>query len=266
MICLEIRDRLVERSLGALHLEDVTEVDRHLLWCAACRKEAAEMDRAAATFALTLAPVSPQPELEDRVVAAVHAAAERPASGRLTRRSRSGAAAVIAAAIAVSALGWGAAMAGRAERFREQAVDSQRQKSDEVRALRKLVGSDVFGAPGNRAFLGSLAPTAGGIGGGSAVTWTSPTITDFTMVTVAGLPLDDLEALPYRIWIVNETTGQRLPVGPPIGHLDADGGEMRVQDADDLVDFGTVIVTDAAGKIVLRGSVGSEAVLASPTP
>ena len=266
MTRLEIRDRLVERSLGALHLEDVTEVDRHLLWCAACRKEAAEMDRAAATFALTLAPASPEPDLEDRVLAAVHAAAERPASRRVMRRSRSGAAAVIAAAIAVSALGWGAAMAGRADRFRDAAAESTQLKSDEARRLQRFVGSDLFGAPGNRAFLGSLAPTAGRLGGGSAVTWISPTITDFTMVTVAGLPPANEEALPYRIWIVNETTGQQLPVGRPIRHLDADGGAMRVQDADDLTEFGTVIVTDAAGEIVLRGSVGSEAVLASPTP
>ncbi|MBA3690563.1 MAG: zf-HC2 domain-containing protein, partial [Actinobacteria bacterium] len=68
MTCLEVRDRLVERSLGALPVEDVREVDRHVAWCAGCRKEAAELDRAAATFALTLAPQMPPPELEERVV------------------------------------------------------------------------------------------------------------------------------------------------------------------------------------------------------
>ena len=144
MTCLEVRDRLVERSLGALHLEDATEVDRHLLWCAACRKEAAELDRAAATFALTLAPASPDAGLEDRVVSAVHAAA-----------------------VAVSALGWGVAMAGRAERFRDNATKEQVRQSVLIRRIDALVGDQVFQATGNKASLGTLAPTSGGIGGGS---------------------------------------------------------------------------------------------------
>jgi hypothetical protein len=263
--CLEVRDRLVERSLGALHPEDVSEVDRHLLWCAACRKEAAELDRAAATFALTLVPASPDADLEDRVVAAVHAAADAP-PGRRRRRGFAAAASVIAAAIVVSALGWGAATAGREERLRARLTQAEQRQSEMIRRLDQLVGDQVFSASENRAYLGSLAPTAGRIGGGSALTWISPTITDFTIVTVAGLPPGDEDALPYRIWIVNDTTGQKLAVGAPVGHLDADGGAMRVQNAPDLVGFRSVIVTDSAGKVVLRGSVDSEAVSASPSP
>lgn len=265
MTCLEVRDRLVERSLGALHLEDATEVDRHLLWCAACRKEAAEMDRAAATFALTLAPAAPDPGLEDRVVAAVHAAADAPAR-RPGHRGLAAAASVIAAAIAVSALGWGAAMAGRAERFRASATQEQVRQQELIRRLDVLVGDQVFQANGNRAYLGTLTPTSGGMGGGSALTWISPTITDFTIVTVAGLPPGDADAMPYRIWIVNDTTGRKLAVGEPVTRLDADGGAMRVQNADNLGGFQTVMVTDATGRVVLRGTVGSEAVLASPAP
>ena len=265
MTCLEVRDRLVERSLGALHLEDATEVDRHLLWCAACRKEAAELDRAAATFALTLAPASPDAGLEDRVVSAVHAAADAPVR-RPGRRGLAAIASVIAAAVAVSALGWGVAMAGRAERFRARATQEKITQSDLIRRVDSLVGDQQFQATGNRAYLGTLAPTSGGIGGGSALTWISPTITDFTIVTVAGLPPGDHQALPYRIWIVNDTTGERLPVGAPVGRLDADGGAMRVQNAPDLVGFRSVMVTDAAGKVVLRGTVGTQAELASPAP
>jgi hypothetical protein len=261
--CLEVRDRLVERSLGALHLEDATEVDRHLLWCAACRKEAAELDRAAATFALTLAPASPALDLEDRVVAAVHAAADAPAR-RSGRRGLAAAASVIAAAVAVSALGWGVAMAGKEERLRARITEVQTQKGQMLRRIDALVGDQVFQATGNRAYLGTLAPTSGGVGGGSALTWTSPTITDFTIVTVAGLPPGDEDALPYRIWIVNDATGKKLAVGAPVGRLDADGGAMRVQNVDDLAGFRTVLVTDASGRVVLQGTVGSEAVLASP--
>jgi hypothetical protein len=263
--CLEVRDRLVERSLGALHLEDVTEVDRHLLWCAACRKEAAELDRAAATFALTLAPATPDADLEDRVVAAVHAAADAPA-GRGGRRGRAAAASVIAAAIAISALGWGVATAGREERLRARLTQAQTDQAKMLRRLDLAVGDQVFQATGSQAYLGTLAPTSGGIGGGSALTWISPTITDFTIVTVAGLPPGDQQALPYRIWIVNDTTGKKLAVGAPVGRLDADGGAMRVQNAPDLVGFRSVMVTDAAGKVVLRGTVGTQAELASPAP
>jgi len=264
--CLEVRDRLVERSLGALHLEDVTEVDRHLGWCAACRKEAEELDRAAATFALTLAPVVPDPDLEERVVRAVHDVHEAPPTRRPSRRSRSAAVAAIAAAVVVSALGWGVAMAGRAERFSDAFAQAERRNDDMIHQLRKVVGSQVFEAAGNRAYLGALAPTAGRSGGGSALTWTSPTITDFTFVTVAGLPPENRDALPYRVWIVQDSSGLRLPVGKPIRHLDVDGGAMVSQDARDLTGFHTVIVTDAQGGIVLRGTVGSEASVAVPTP
>jgi hypothetical protein len=262
--CLEVRDRLVERSLGALHVEDVKDVDRHLSWCAACRKEAGELDRAAATFALALAPASPEPDLEERVLVAVHSASDAPAAGRPARRNRAAAVSVIAAAIVVSALGWGVSMAGRAERFRERVAEAEFEQSDAVRRLTRVVGTEIFAAPGNRAFLGSLAPTAGGVGGGSALTWVSPTITDFAMVTVAGLRPGDDEALPYRIWIVNDTTGQRLPVGEPIRRLNADGGGMRVQDAPDLSAFGSVLVTDRSGEVVLHGTIDAEA--ASPAP
>jgi hypothetical protein len=167
----------------------------------------------------------------------------------------------------VSALGWGVAMAGRAERFRASFAQVQTQQSDMIRrAKNHLFGSQVFEATGNRAYLGTLAPTTGGTGGGSALTWVSPTVIDFTMVTVAGLPPGDQEALPYRIWIVNDISGQRLPVGEPIRHLDTDGGAMRVQDAPDLSAFRSVVVTDASGDAVLRGSVDSEAAAASPAP
>jgi hypothetical protein len=263
--CLEIRDRLVERSLGALPLEDEREVDRHVAWCAGCRKEAAELDRAAATFALTLAPEVPPAELEERVVGAVHAEADSADARRPPRRGRLVAASVVAAMIAVSALGWGTAMAGRAERARESARRAEVDQFAAITSFKKVI--DAYAAdPANRVFLGMLAPPAGRVGGGSALTLVSPSITDFVMVTVAGLP-SNADRMPYEVWIVSDVTGQRLRVGDPIRRVDADGSaEPRVQNARDLSDFRTVEVTDATGAVVLRGSVDSEAVLASPSP
>jgi hypothetical protein len=266
MTCLEVRDRLVERSLGALPLEDEREVDRHVAWCAGCRKEAAELDRAAATFALTLAPEVPSAELEERVVGAVLAAADAPGARRPPRRGRSAAASVIAAVIAVSALGWGTAMAGRAERFRESARRAQVDQLAAISSFKEVIGEAAAADPANRVFLGTLAPPAGRVGGGSALTLVSPSITDFVMVTVAGLP-SNADRMPYEVWIVSDVTGQRLRVGDPIKRVEADGSaEPRVQNARDLSDFRTVEVTDATGAVVLRGSVDSEAVLASPSP
>jgi anti-sigma factor RsiW len=261
--CLEVRDRLVERSLGALHLDDVREVDRHLGWCAACRKEAAELDRAAATFALTLAPAAPDPDLEDRVVTAVHQAADSRASRRPSRRAA--AATVMAAAIVVSTLGWGVSMAGRAERFKHEVADSQREQSAMFVRLQQLIGNEEFADRSSLAYLATLAPSTGRAGGGSALTWVSPTITDFAMVTVSGLPVGNKDALPYRVWVVNDVSGEQLPVGEPIRRLNADGGAMRVQDSTDLSGFRSVVVTDRRGVVVLRGTMGSQAVTASPS-
>jgi hypothetical protein len=268
--CLVVRDRLVERSLAALPPEDAADVERHLAWCAACRKEAAELDRAAATFALTLAPEAPAPGLEDRVVDAVRARADQGGvpTGRPSHRGRLAAASVVAAMVAISALGWGVAMAGRAERASEKA-SAVTQQENAFSAFKRAIGTSVF-EPGNHVYLGNLAPTGGRAGAGTALTLVSPSIPDIAMVTVAGLAQNDAGALPYRVWLIEDDTGNRLPVGTPIGQdaLDADGSALEVRRFPNrsLASFRTVEVTDASGEVVLIGSILTETPLASPTP
>ncbi len=129
MNCTAVRDRLPERALGAVSANDGQVLDRHLAWCAACRKEAGELERAAATFAFALAPVEPEPELEDRVVDVVRSAASK-RQPLVARRGRLAVALAVAGMVAVSGLGWGAVMAGRAARFEDLAKVAQRKQRD----------------------------------------------------------------------------------------------------------------------------------------
>ena len=94
MNCVTVRDGLTERALGTLPARERAGIDRHLVWCAACRKEAAEMESAAAVFAFGVDQTEPDPALEASVVAAINQASGRRPRTRLravaaSRSSRS---------------------------------------------------------------------------------------------------------------------------------------------------------------------------------
>ena len=145
-----------------------------------------ELQRAAATLAYSVAPAEPPAELEERVVAAVRDAASRRRAAS-PRRSRVAAAGVLAAMLALSGLGWGAVMAGRAERAEERAAASRREQREAVRELPRGLQTARSRPRGDREVSTLLSPQLRA-GRGDAFVLLSPSgPTTSRFVLVSGL-------------------------------------------------------------------------------
>jgi hypothetical protein len=252
--CLAVRELLPELAVGVLSAADREEVDRHLRWCAGCRKESAELGNAAATIAFALAPVEVPHGLRDRIVDGVKRAAGAPGT---PRRARTAAASIVAAMVAVASLGWGAVMAGRADRFEDRAADAESRRRQALALFQTIIDQVIPGQelPPEQTRLGRLIPTAEGQGGGAVLQLVSPSVLDYSFVIVNGLDPDATGRLPYHVELVN-AAGRVLRAGR-IGELDADGGAevFRQFSNKDLTGYSTVRVVDAAGVVVLEGGV-----------
>jgi hypothetical protein len=252
--CAAVREHLAEYAVGVLSERERRAVERHLEWCAGCRKEAEELSSAAAGLAYTLDPAPLPAGLLARVLTGVRRLVRGPA---IRRRTRSAASLAIAAAVAISALGWGAVMAGRAERYQvlaQQEVDRQtralQQLQKVIQALQARLGTELSA---DETRLARLAPPLGGIGGGAALELVSPSIRDFVVVHVSGLPRDG-QALPYRLWLVARD-GNAIRAGR-LTALDASGGGEVFHEFDtDLRPYTTVELRTATGALALKGTV-----------
>ena len=167
------------------------------------------------------------------------------------------AAAIVAAFVAIASLGWGAVMAGRADRFAERAEAAEREQTAALERFQRVLAGVIPGqeVPSDETHLGQLTPVAGSSGGGAVLQLVSPTILDFVMVIVKGLDPRDTAALPYRVRLVNDL-GHELRAGR-IEELDADGGAEVFHQfkTTDLTGYTTVNVVDARGELVLTGVV-----------
>jgi Putative zinc-finger len=250
--CLTVRERLAEHALGVLTDGDASSVDRHLEWCAACRKEAGELQRAAVTLAYSVAPVEPPAELEERVVETVRdAATRRRAAG--PRRSRIAAAGVLAAMLALSGLGWGAVMAGRAERAEKQAADARRGQEEAIRRFQ-----DVFRFPEVDpeaiAEVSTLLSPQLREGRGEALVLLSPSGDDLAFVLVNGLTEVRANQLPLEVRLVGNGARRELVVGR-IRTLNSGGeGGVYRSFAEGLRRFSAVVIRDARGTVLLNGT------------
>lgn len=237
--CRTVRDLLLEHALGTLPAEDVSRVERHLAWCAGCRKEGRELAEGVEAAARLGEPAEPPPDLEDRVVRAVGGLAAR-------RSRRSGRAAVlVAAALAIAAMGWGAAMADRAERMGDVAASA---REDAVQAAERFARA-VEGISGRPVREAVLRPLSGTSGGGRALLYDAETegVDSWVLVVVGGL---DPAAGPYRARVLGDGSPLRLGRMFP----SAEGRHAaHLLFRDEASGFAQVVVVDGEGLPVLLG-------------
>jgi hypothetical protein len=254
MDCVAVRDRLTEHALSALPVGERAFVDRHLEWCAACRKEAAELEHAVGAIGFTADQVDPPVHLEDRVVRRMQAVAGARAPWK--RRLRVLSAATIAAVlVAVLGVGWGAAM------FARQQTDRQRLGSAETKVkvltdklenvLNRIIGHPGGSRPEEQVLEGQLAPYGQGSGGAGAIVLLSPTREDWALVAVGAVPQ---KGVPYHVTL-QDRYGAVLNVGT-INKLDRQGsGFVWSEFGTNLKRYVYVLVRDASGRIVLTGTI-----------
>jgi hypothetical protein len=241
MECREVRELLPEHALGVLPERDRAAVDRHLAWCAGCRKEARELAEGAEAVVSTIPWPEPPAELEDRVVRSVARDAGR------SRRRTPYAAAALAAAVAAASIGVAVAMAGRVERL-EDAAAGARGRAEAAAAefenvLEELSGqTPILSAP--------LEPPDGGQAGGRALLFdTTEGTQDFAVVIVGGLAR---EGQPYRAYLTS-TAGNRIAVGRLVPSAEGQLARYRFF-FEDLSRYRTILVLDGAGQTALEGT------------
>jgi hypothetical protein len=256
--CAAVRDVLPEFALGVAPVEDGNAVELHVERCAACRKEAVDLQRAAASFGYALAGDGAPPEaLEQTVVDAVHEVA-RPAKHSHSRGRRTGIA-LLVAAILVASVGIGSVFAGREERIR---LEAQRAASAQNDTLQRFGGITQFlSGHDTKVLIGTLSASSDG-GTGSALTILTKDADDQVVVIVNDLAG---RALPLDVSI-SDTKGHTVDVGK-IRTLDNGGGATMAREIQSsLSGFVDVTVRDAHGRAVLRGTLQAQTAVASPSP
>lgn len=246
MDCPAARELLAEYVLGTLDADRGRFVQRHVEWCAGCRKEMAELADGAAVVVTALAPAEPPAGLEDRVVGAI-----KEAAGHRARRRRPRAtlvAAVVAGLVAVGAFGWAVAMTGRVTELQESASSAAARARQFEGVLREI----LIEADDGRILSADLVGIGGAAGGGRGILFDSPGGLDWALVITGGLPPENG---PYLAYVTTGGRRQRL------GRLSPSSpGEMAVYRifSHDVSGAHWISVRDRSGTTVLRGSVAAE--------
>lgn len=249
MNCLAVRDRLPDYALATIALRDRTAVDRHLAWCAACRKESGEFEEAAAVFSFAVPPADPSPRLEEDVVRIVRSQPRKEVATR--RRLRmAAAAAVVAGIVAVSGLGWGAIMARRADRLEDRSLFAKADASAATQ-FKNVIRGTVLRDPQDQTRYATLTGAGSSRAGGWGLLMLLSGDHDVAGIKVSSLDLSGGQG-PYSAWLVDR-------LGDPIelGSIDAPDGsgsaELFRRFGRSLDGVTKVLVRDAEGSLVLHG-------------
>ncbi len=250
MDCVDVRDRLTEYALSLLPAPELEPVERHLAWCAGCRKEAAELAGGAAVAGMSIAQADPPRALEEHVVREIRTAS----GGGRGRRGRARSRTIIALAAALAlfmGLGWWATSA-KLQSSREAQNASKSDAETVSRHFSQLLKDLTSGQqpkPGDVLRTVQLTPELHAVGGGKAVVFLSPHRDDWVLVYVGGL---DPKGGPYGATI-QAPDGSVLAVGQ--ADPDTGGGvALFNQFPESLKKFSRVVVTDGRGHVVLTGT------------
>lgn len=249
MTCLEVRDRLAEHALGVLGPEESRDVERHLDWCAGCRKESEELQEGLVSVAMSLPAAEPPSSLEERVVGRVTSAA----GTRKTRRRRISprslvAASLMAVLLAVGAVGWGFAERKRAG-DRDRVLEQTR---NDLQALAAVIEAQRRALAGTGKTLEAdltLSPNTSRLSVGSALVLVAPNVEDFMFVSVVG-PLRADEG-PFEVRILGPD-GVTIYAGALSPEPDGDHRFAKYVDAD-LSSAISLVVVDREGRPRVRG-------------
>jgi hypothetical protein len=208
--CVDVRESLGELALGLLPPGEARQVERHLESCPGCEKEWAELREGVASVALSLPPVEPSRELEDRVVGEVRAAAGK---GRRRPVMRRGArlmavTALAAAIVAGGALQWGFAQRHHADSLRTR-IDRVLQQQTNLAGLVALL-RDQFRGNGTL-YQANLFPGTGHQAAGTALIFSAPKNTGFVLVHVESAL--DPKSGPYTVGLVRWARWPRRTTG-----------------------------------------------------
>ncbi len=178
--CADVRERLPERALGVLDAREAAEVDRHCSGAPPAGRRSGELTRRRRGPGVRRRPPrSPPPSW--RIASSSWCRGRRAVRERAMLRGAAGrlaVAAVVAAMVAVSGLGWGAVMAGKAARSEQQATESRAaalRRRGQVHPLHQQPG--VRRSDGARSSSARWPPAPTAPGGGSAFTLVSPATT-----------------------------------------------------------------------------------------
>lgn len=241
MTCLQVRERLPEHAIGLLNRVEARDVDRHLEWCAGCRKEALELQEGATALALALPSDEPPAGLEERIVGRLTSAAgTRPAPSR--RGVRVLAAATLAAVlIALGSVGWAIAERRRVQDIRATIA----QQIDQIQLLTEFTAT-----LGSNPFEAELFPILEARGSGRVVIFGSRNSDDFILAAVhVAEPVSDR----YTIQLTDHSG--RVLSGGELARTNNGILMFYEYSGKNLAGGASITVSDGSGRPVLNGTV-----------